>query len=54
VVGCCGSCCASSLECEIGSWTLCADTDRRTNIEEEYAQKLAKLAKVPIGVEEVG
>ncbi|KAF9450111.1 hypothetical protein P691DRAFT_798564 [Macrolepiota fuliginosa MF-IS2] len=26
----------------------------RTNIEEEYAQKLAKLAKVPIGVEEVG
>ncbi|KAJ3564647.1 hypothetical protein NP233_g8163 [Leucocoprinus birnbaumii] len=26
----------------------------RTNIEEEYAQKLAKLSQVPIGVEEVG
>ncbi|EKM81202.1 hypothetical protein AGABI1DRAFT_112889 [Agaricus bisporus var. burnettii JB137-S8] len=26
----------------------------RTNIETEYAQKLAKLSKVPIGVEEVG
>jgi hypothetical protein len=26
----------------------------RTSIEEEYAQKLAKLAKIPIAVEEVG
>lgn len=37
-----------------GSRISFSDVHRRTNIEAEYAQKLAKLSKVPIGVEEVG